>query len=85
MKGDSILLFLILFPMAGAALAYLIGRKNKKARDITAVCVAAVEFMIAAVLLGGVCQDKTYSFYLPDFCLYILLSCFCSFVLIVQI
>ena len=34
MKGDSMLLFLILFPMAGAVLAYLIGRKHKKARDI---------------------------------------------------
>ena len=34
MKGDSILLFLILFPMAGAILSYLVGRKNKKARDL---------------------------------------------------
>ena len=69
MKGDSILLFLILFPMAGAALSYLIGIRNKKARDITAVCVAAVEFVAVVTLFAAVCQGKTYSFYLPDFCL----------------
>ena len=68
MKGDSILLFLILFPMAGAILSYLVGRKNKKARDMAAVCVATAEFIIAVALLVGVCQGKTYSFYLPDFC-----------------
>ena len=34
MKGDSILLFLILFPMAGAVLSYLIGRKNKKISQV---------------------------------------------------
>ena len=69
MKGDTILLFLILFPMAGAVLSYLIGRKNKKVRDIVAVCVAAVEFIAVVTVFVMVCQGKTYSFYLPDFCL----------------
>lgn len=68
MKGDSILLFLILFPMAGAVLSYLIGRKNKKARDIVAVCVAAVELVAVLTVFITVCQGKTYSFYISDFC-----------------
>ena len=50
MKGDVILLFLALWPMAGAFLGYLIGRRSKKARDYFADFVAILEFAIIAVL-----------------------------------
>ena len=55
--------------MAGAVLSYFVGKKYKKIRDIVAVCVATAELIAIAAVFVAVCQGKTYSFYLPDFCL----------------
>ena len=44
--GGFLLIFLVLFPMAGAVAGYLTGRKNKSARDwlVLAVTVVAVSY-----------------------------------------
>ena len=68
MKGDVILLFLALWPMAGAFLGYLIGRRSKKARDYFADFVAILEFAIIAVLFVRVAGGAVYSFRLDDVC-----------------
>ncbi len=44
MEGNYMLSCLAFFPMAGAVLTYLIGRRNKAARDYAADCVVIVEF-----------------------------------------
>ncbi len=44
MEGNYMLSCLVFFPMAGAVLAYLIGRKNKTARDYAADCIVIMEF-----------------------------------------
>ena len=48
MNGHFILPFLVFWPMIGAICSYLIGRKNKKARDYFANFVTIVEFLVAA-------------------------------------
>ncbi len=52
MKKDMILLFLALWPMAGAFIGYLIGRKDKKARDYFTWIVCLVECVLALSVLG---------------------------------
>lgn len=44
MEGNFMLPLLVLFPMAGAGISYLIGRKNKAARDYAAEAVTVLEF-----------------------------------------
>ncbi len=44
MEGNYMLSCLVFFPMAGAILTYLIGRRNKTARDYAADCIVIVEF-----------------------------------------
>lgn len=46
MKGNYILSCLVFFPMAGAVLTYLIGRKNKAARDYIADGIVILEFAV---------------------------------------
>lgn len=45
------LLFLVFYPIAGAFLAYAVGRKNKKARDFTADFIAASECLLLVMQL----------------------------------
>ena len=52
MEGNFMLSLLVFFPMAGAGISYLIGRKNKKARDYAADIVVILEF--AAMLYVAV-------------------------------
>lgn len=44
MEGNFMLLGLVLFPMLGAAIAYLVGRSNKTARDYVANAIVMLEF-----------------------------------------
>ncbi len=44
MEGNVMLFFLVFFPMAGAVVSYLVGRKHKTGRDYAADFVVAVEF-----------------------------------------
>ena len=68
MKGDVILLFLTLWPCAGGAVSYLIGRRNKKARDYFADFTAVLEFAVMAVLFLNVLGGASYSFRLEHIC-----------------
>lgn len=68
MKGDVILLFLTLWPCAGGVVSYLIGRRNKKARDYFADFAAVLEFAVMAVLFLNVLGGASYSFRLEHIC-----------------
>ena len=63
--GDSILLFLVLFPIVGAFASYLIGRKNKNLRDYFAAFVCIVDLAIMAMLFVNVAGGKDL-FLFPD-------------------
>ncbi|KXL53320.1 hydrogenase-4 component B [Anaerotignum neopropionicum] len=63
MDFGIILPLLVFFPMVGAILVYLIGRKNKEARNNLA-CVVTFLVLLGAVLLFG----KHASFTIPGFC-----------------
>lgn len=56
MEGNVMLSFLVFFPMFGALASYLIGRKNKAARDYTADAIVIVEF---ALMLYVFCMYYT--------------------------
>lgn len=47
MDGNGMLVWLVFFPVIGAGVAYLIGRKNKTARDYAADMITIVEFAAA--------------------------------------
>ena len=51
MEGSIVLLCLVFWPMAGALLSYLIGRKNKTIRDLFADFVVILECLIMVILL----------------------------------
>ncbi|MGN0624789.1 MAG: complex I subunit 5 family protein [Oscillospiraceae bacterium] len=62
--GGFLLIFLVLFPMAGAVAGYLTGRKSKSARDWLVLGVTVIEllgtllllyFPGSSVRLGGIC------------------------------
>lgn len=69
MKGDAILLFLALWPIAGALIGYLIGRRNKMARDYFADFVGILEFAIIVMMFVQVAGGRIYSFRLDNICI----------------
>lgn len=81
MEGNLMLGFLVFFPMAGAGISYLIGRKNEAARDYAADVIVALEFaamLYVAFLLGrahtisGSSEHSfgynPFVFRIPEFC-----------------
>ena len=67
---DSLIYSLVFLPMAGAAVSYIVGRKNKKYRDYLVGAVTVLEFVLAVFLLyrymtGGSVGDMTE---LPGVC-----------------
>jgi hydrogenase-4 component B len=60
--------FLVFWPMAGAFISYLIGRKNKTARDYFADFVCISEFAIVLVLFIQVYQGAEFSFRIQNIC-----------------
>ena len=69
MSGNFILLFLAFWPMLGAFLSYLTGRRSKTARNLLADGIVILEFAVIGVLftqrlLGG----QTLSFAWEGFC-----------------
>ena len=68
MKGDVILLFLVIFPIVGAFISYLIGKKNKVARDYFVALVCIIDLIIMFVLLMNVAKGSIYNFYLENIC-----------------
>ena len=67
MKG-SVLLFLVLFPIVGAFISYLIGRKNKKLRDYFAALVCIVDLLLMIFLLFRAANGEVFNFYLYNIC-----------------
>lgn len=63
MNVQYLLPFLVFFPMVGGLVSYLIGRKNKKARDFFAMAVTGLTF-VGALLL----YDKNATFVWEGFC-----------------
>ena len=57
---DSILLFLVLFPIIGAFISYLIGKRNKALRDYFAALVCIIDLVIMVRLLVGVVNGNNY-------------------------
>lgn len=45
MKGNLIILFLVLWPIIGGLIAYIIGRTSKRGRDYFAILVTIIEFL----------------------------------------
>ena len=48
---DSLIYGLIFIPMAGAAVSYIVGRKDKKYRDYLGGALSVLEFVLAVFLL----------------------------------
>ena len=65
---DSILLFIVLFPLVGAFVSYLIGRKNKKLRDFFAAFVCVLDLLVMCVLFFNVFNGAEYNCYVNDIC-----------------
>ena len=65
---DSILLFIVLFPLVGAFISYLIGRTNKKMRDFFAAFVCVADLLIMLGLFISVFNGAEYNCYVNDIC-----------------
>ncbi len=63
MEQTILLPLLVFFPMAAAIIGYLIGRKNKEARNVWACAVTFLVFAGAVSLFG---KEARYT--IPDFC-----------------
>ena len=58
---DSLIYSLVFLPMAGAAVSYIVGKKNKKYRDYFVGGVTVLEFVLAGVLLCQYMTDMSVS------------------------
>ncbi len=65
-QGNILLLIAVLWPMLGALGGYLVGRRDKKARDLVADAVTVSEFILIAGLLIYVCRGGTLTLYVAD-------------------
>lgn len=68
MRGNIILLFMVLWPMIGAIVSYIIGRFSKSARNTAVFTVCALELSMAAGLFLGVLNGATAEFFWDGFC-----------------
>lgn len=62
------MLFLVFFPMLAAVVSYLIGRKDKAARDLFVMLACGVTFAATAFFVGGVIGGQTYAASIPGVC-----------------
>lgn len=67
MKG-SVLLFLVLFPIVGAFISYLIGRKNKTLRDYFAAFVCIVDLLVMVFLFTRAANGEVLHYYVYNIC-----------------
>ena len=65
---DSVLLFLVVFPLVGAFVSYLIGKKNKGLRDYFAAFVCIVDLVIMFLLFARVASGEEFNYYVPNIC-----------------
>lgn len=65
----AILVYLMVFmPMAGALVSYLIGRRNKKARDYFVSGLTVLEFILAVALVALDAGNEGILVYVPEIC-----------------
>ena len=62
------LAFPVFFPMAAAIGCYLLGRRDKRLRDLAVIASCAVTLLVCAALLVGVARGATYTLEIPGFC-----------------
>ncbi|MBR3288350.1 MAG: sodium:proton antiporter [Lachnospiraceae bacterium] len=65
---DSVLLFLVLFPIVGAFISYLIGRRNKKLRDYFAAFVCIVDLLVMILLFMRAARGEVLHYYVYNIC-----------------
>ena len=65
---DSVLLFLVLFPIVGAFISYLIGRKNKNLRDYFVAFVCIVDLLIMIFLFTRAVNGEVLHYYVYNIC-----------------
>ena len=66
--GNYVLPVLVLLPMFGAGISYLIGRRSKPARDAFASATGIAEFIIAAALFAAVAGGQEFHISIPRVC-----------------
>ena len=62
------LAFPVFFPMAAAIGAYLIGRRDKRLRDVAVIVSCAVTLLWCTALLVGAARGAVYTLEIPGFC-----------------
>lgn len=65
---NNILLFLVVFPIVGAFISYLIGRKNKTLRDFFAALVCIVDLVIMICLFAKAVNGEILHCYIYNIC-----------------
>ncbi len=65
---DYILLFLVIFPLLGSFVSYLIGRRDKKMRDYFVMTCCAIDLFILFYLFTRVYSGEVFNCYIPDIC-----------------
>lgn len=65
---DVLIYLMVFMPMVGAFVSYLIGRKNKKARDYFVACLTIVEFVLSVMLVVADVGHEGYLVYVPEIC-----------------
>lgn len=69
MSMIDVLIYLMVFmPMVGAFVSYLIGRKNKKARDYFVAGLSILEFVFAVLLVAADVGHEGTIVYVPEIC-----------------
>jgi hydrogenase-4 component B len=68
MEGNISIFLLIVWPMLGAFLSYVIGRKNKNFRNYAVEFVVAVELILLVILCVSVAKGEELNFIWKDFC-----------------
>lgn len=58
MEGNYLLLFLVFWPIIGGFIAYMIGKRNKEARNLFAIFVTALELVVILSLYSRIDQDS---------------------------
>ena len=68
MDLNFLLILLVVWPMVGAILSYIIGRTNKNARDYMAEAITIVEFALLLLLCVHVVNNGEVTFTIEGFC-----------------
>jgi len=67
-KIDLLIYLMVFMPMVAAFVSYLIGRKNKTARDYFVAGITILEFVLAVLLVMADVGHEGYLVYVPEIC-----------------